>query len=32
MAAIASAWFRRKVFQDCDGGLRPRTMYLETVD
>ena len=31
-AAIASAWFSRNVFQDCEGGLRPRIMYLETVD
>jgi len=22
----------RNVFQDCDGGFRPRIMYLETVD
>ena len=25
-------WFRRNVLQDCEGGLRSRTMYLETVD
>ena len=31
-AAIASAWFWRNVLQDCEGGLRSRTMYLETVD
>src|SRR5438105_13186550 len=31
MAAIASAWFRRNVFQLCEG-VPPRTMYLETVD
>src|SRR6266566_2777616 len=27
MAAIASAWFRRNVFQLCEG-VPPRTMYL----
>src|SRR5438270_12377411 len=32
MAAIACAWFRRNVFQLCEGGVPPRTMYLETVD
>src|SRR5207302_3204942 len=32
IAAIACAWFRRNVFQLCEGGLPPRTMYLETVD
>src|SRR5262249_5775822 len=32
MATIASAWFRRNVFQLCDGGLGGRTMYFETVD
>ena len=31
-AAIAPAWFWRNVLQDCEGGLRSRTMYLETVD
>src|SRR5262249_8688598 len=31
MGAIACAWFRRNVFQPCDGG-RPCTMYFETVD
>src|SRR5262245_10804382 len=31
MAAIACAWFRKNVFQPCDGGP-PRTMYFETVD
>ena len=25
-------WFRRNVLQDCEGGLRPCTMYLETVE
>jgi hypothetical protein len=32
MAAIASAWFRRNVFQVCDGGFEGRVIYLETVD
>ena len=32
IAAIASAWLRRNVFQLCDGGLRPRTTYFDTVD
>jgi hypothetical protein len=32
MAAIACAWFRRNVFQLCEGGVPPRTRYLETVD
>ena len=32
MAAIACAWFRRNVFHLCEGGVPPRTMYLETVD
>ena len=32
MAAIASAWLCRNLFQDCDGGINPRCMYLETVD
>ena len=32
MAAIACAWFRRNAFQLCEGGVPPRTMYLETVD
>jgi hypothetical protein len=32
IAAIASAWLRRKVLQLWDGGLRPRTMYFDTVD
>src|SRR6201997_563430 len=32
IAAITSMWFRRNVLQDCEGGLRPRTMYLKTVD
>src|SRR5262249_11307171 len=31
MAAIACAWFRRNVFQPCDGDP-PCTMYFETVD
>ncbi len=31
MAAIACAWFRKNVFQPCDGD-RPRTMYFDTVD
>src|SRR5262249_47189354 len=31
MAAIACAWFRKNVFQLCDGDP-PRTMYFETVD
>ncbi len=32
MEAMPSAWFRRKVFHDCDGGLRFLAMYLATVD
>ena len=32
IAAITSMWFRRNVLQDCEGGLRPCTMYLEAVD
>ena len=32
MAAIASAWFRRNVFQVCDGGFDGRAIYFETVD
>jgi len=32
MAAIACAWFRRNVFQLCEGGVPPRVMYLETVE
>jgi hypothetical protein len=32
MAAIASAWLRRNVFQVCDGGRPPRTKYFDTVD
>src|SRR3974390_3037250 len=32
IAAIASAWLRRKVFQLCEGGLQPWIMYFETVD
>jgi hypothetical protein len=32
IAVIASAWFERNVFQLCEGGVPPRTMYLETVD
>ncbi len=32
IAAIASAWLRRKVFQLCDGSFRPLDMYFETVD
>ena len=31
MAAIACAWFRKNVFQPCDGDP-PCTMYFETVD
>src|SRR5215510_5853457 len=31
MAAIACAWFRKNVFQPCDGDP-PRTMYFDTVD
>jgi hypothetical protein len=31
MNAIACAWFRKNVFQPCDGDL-PCTMYFETVD
>ena len=29
---MPSVWFRRKVFHDCDGGLRFLAMYLATVD
>ena len=29
---MASAWFRRKVRQLCDGDPRPLTMYFETVE
>jgi len=32
MAAIACAWFRRNVFQVCEGGAPPRIVYLDTVD
>ena len=32
IAVVPSAWFFRNVFQDCDGGLRRRTMYFATVD
>jgi hypothetical protein len=32
IATIASAWLRKNVRQVCDGGLRCRIMYLETVD
>ena len=32
MAEIASAWFRKNVFQVCNGGFLRRTMYFETVD
>jgi len=31
MVAIACAWFRKNVFQLCDGDP-PYTMYFETVD
>src|SRR5262245_64043648 len=31
MAAIACAWFRKNVFEPCDGDP-PCTMYFETVD
>src|SRR4051794_10074177 len=32
IAAMAPAWVRRTVRQLCDGGLRCRMIYLETVD
>jgi hypothetical protein len=31
MAAIACAWFRKNIFQPCEGD-RARTMYFDTVD
>ena len=32
IAAIAFAWLQGNVFQACEGGVLPRTKYLDTVD
>ena len=31
IAAIPFAWLRKNVFQPCDGGVLPRTIYLATL-
>jgi hypothetical protein len=31
IAAISRAWLAKKTRHPCEGGLRPRTLYLATV-